>query len=368
MKKLLSRVNCIVCLMVLVAFAAPRVSAFAQASAPATAGPQKIILDTDIGDDIDDAFALALALSSHQVQLLGVTTAWGDTDLRAQLAERFLTQTGHSEIPVSVGPKTHASSIFTQARWARGFLEPAKGWPNAIDFILDTIRRNPGQVTLISIAPFSNVGALIDKDPATFRKLKRVVIMGGSIGRGYGDLGYLPNRGPSPEYNIAMDIPAAKKLFASGVPLYVMPLDSTQLKLDEVMRATLFSQGTPSTDALALLYQQWTASTLNPTPTLYDAMAVAEVIDPSICPTQPMRIQIDDRGYTRVEPGPANASVCLRSDADQFFHFYISLVLGESGSQVSKQSTPSPTALNFKAISPPRPVPSLIRMGLNQQR
>jgi inosine-uridine nucleoside N-ribohydrolase len=127
-----------------------------------------------------------------------------------------------------------------------------------------------------------------------------------------------------------MDIPAAKKLFASGVPLYVMPLDSTQLKLDEVMRATLFSQGTPSTDALTLLYQQWTSSTLNPTPTLYDAMAVAEVIDPSLCPTQPMHIRIDDQGYTRVDPGPPNANVCLRSDADRFFHFYIPMVLGKN--------------------------------------
>ena len=60
--------------------------------------------------------------------------------------------------------------------------------------------------------------------------------MGGSIRRGYGDLGYTPNKGPAPEYIILMDIPAAKNLFAAGVPLYVMPLDSTQLKLDEVMR------------------------------------------------------------------------------------------------------------------------------------
>jgi purine nucleosidase len=335
-KKFLSNVNCIASLMVLVAFSAPCRNVFAQAPKSAAVIPQKIILDTDIGDDIDDAFALALALSSHRVQLLGVTTAWGDTDLRARLAERFLRETGHGEIPVSAGPQTHASSVFTQARWAQASLKPAKGWPSAIDFILDAIRRNPGQITLISIAPFSNVGALIDKDPAVFRKLKRVVIMGGSIQRGYGDLGYLPNRGPSAEYNIQMDIPAARKLFASGVPLYVMPLDSTQLKLDEVMRTSLFSQGTPSTDALALLYQQWTASTLNPTPTLYDAMAVAEVIDPSLCPTQPMRIQIDDRGYTRAEPGAANANVCLQSDADRFFHFYIPLVLGESGSRVSK--------------------------------
>ena len=85
--------------------------------------------------------------------------------------------------------------------------------------------------------------------------------MGGSVRRGYEDLGYTPGSGPDPEYNILMDISSARKLFASGVPLYVMPVDSTQLKLDEVKRTILFSQGTPVTDALTLLYAQWTAST-----------------------------------------------------------------------------------------------------------
>lgn len=207
-------------------------------------------------------------------------------------------------------------------------------------FILNSIRKNPGQITLISIAPFSNVGALIDRDPVTFRKLKRVVIMDGSIYRGYGDLGYLPNRGPASEYNIRMDIPAAKKLFNSRVPLYVMPLDSTQLKLDEVKRDLLFSRSTPLTDTLALLYDQWTASTLNPPPTLFDAMAVAYVIDPSLCPTIPMHVIVDDKGYTRVEPGQANVQVCLQSDPDKFFNFYMHRVLN------NKLSPPQPASAN----------------------
>jgi purine nucleosidase len=290
-------------------------------------GVQKIILDTDIGDDLDDAFALALAETSPKLQLLGVTTAWGNTSLRAQLVERFLKQTGHGNIPVYAGPTTQARSPFTQARWAAAGPKPAGGWPEAVDFILDTIRRNPGQITLVSIAPFSNLGAVIDRDPATFRKVRRVVMMGGSVRRGYGDLGYLPDHGPDPEYNIAMDIPAAQKLFTSGVPLYVMPLDSTQLKLDEVLRNTLFSQDTPVTNALVSLYEEWTDSTQNPTPTLFDAMAVAATIEPSLCPTQPMHLMVDDRGYTRESPGAPNANVCLASDSDRFFHFYIPAVL-----------------------------------------
>jgi inosine-uridine nucleoside N-ribohydrolase len=304
-----------------------------QISAATSTAPVKVIIDTDIGDDVDDAFALALALSSDRVHVLGVTTAWGSTALRARLVERFFEETGHEGIPVAAGPKTEGPSApFTQARWAEQFPEPAKGWPNAIDFILDAIRRNPGEITLISLAPLSNVGALIEKDPATFRNLKRVVMMGGSIRQGYGDLGYLPDRGPSAEYNIKMDISAAKALFASGVPIEMMPLDSTQLKLDEVLRDVLFSQNTPVTKPLEELYREWSGFPGNLTPTLYDAMAVAVVMDPTLCPLTPMRVRVDDEGFTRVESGAPNAKVCLHSNADRFFHFYLPQVLRGSGS------------------------------------
>jgi len=288
---------------------------------------QKVIVDTDIGDDIDDAFALALAVSSPRLEVIGVTTAWGDTDLRARLAARLLKAMGRDEIPVAAGPRTHASSTFSQARWAAVEPEPAKGWPDATDFTLDAIRRNPGKITLIALSPFSNIGALIDRDAATFRKLKRVVLMGGSIHRGYGDLGYLPDHGPEPEYNVAMDVASSRKLFASGVPIAMMPLDSTQLKLDEVLRDTIFSQATPTTDALLSLYAEWSASSGNPTPTMYDPMAVAAAIDPALCPTQPMHLEIEDKGFTRPVQGAPNADVCLASDSDRFFHFYIPAVL-----------------------------------------
>lgn len=307
-------------------------------------GPQKVIFDTDIGDDIDDAFALGLLLSSPEVQVLGVTTDYGDTDLRARLVERYLCEVGRSDIPVAAGPKVPTKTPFTQARWAERY--PDQKWPDAIDFILGQIRKYPGQITLISVSPLSNIGTLIDRDPATFRKLKRVVIMGGSIRRGYGDLGYEPAHGPEPEYNILMDIPAAQKLFTSGVPLYVMPLDSTQLKLDETRRNVIFSQSKPLTDTLALLYHNWTASTLNPTPTLFDAMAAAYALQPDLCPTTPMHVVVDDQGFTREQPGPPNAQVCLQSDSDKFFHFYIHRILNES-------LEPSLTASNCKATELP---------------
>ena len=280
--------------------------------------PEKIIIDTDIGDDIDDAFAVALALRSPELQILGVTTTFGDTETRAKLADRLLGEAGRQDIPVAAGAPTPPKSTLTQRAYAESGHFARASHPAAVDFLREQIRRYPGEITLVAIGPLMNVGALIEKDPETFRKLRRVVMMGGSIERGYGDP-YAAPTPPQPEWNILNDIPSAQKLFAAGVPIYMMPLDSTQLKMDEVKRAFLFRQGTPLTDALTLLYHEWGQET----PTLFDPMTIAYILKPDLCPVQPMHIRVDEKGLTRPEPGTPNAEVCLHSDPEAFFRFYI---------------------------------------------
>jgi inosine-uridine nucleoside N-ribohydrolase len=288
----------------------------------ATAQPpiakQKVIVDTDIGDDIDDAFALALALRSPELQVLQIDSAYGDTDLRARLLEHFLHDAALPQVPVAEGVVTHSTNVFTQRAYAEQEAEPSQPYADAIGTSLDLIRNSPGQITLIAIAPLGNVGAMIDRDPATFRKLKRVVLMGGSIHRGYND-----SRTPEPEWNIKMDIGSARKLFASGVPIFVMPLDATNLKLDEARRQSVFRHDSPLTDQLAILYKEWGSKT----PTLFDAMAVAYAIDPALCPTTPLHLSVDHRGMTMSGDGAPNAQVCLKSSSDAFFHFYLPRLL-----------------------------------------
>ena len=302
---------------------------FAQSRAPATArtptAAEKVIIDTDIGDDIDDAFAVALAMRSPEVKILGITTTFGDTEKRAKLLDRLLGEVAHSDIPVAAGVPTPPETDFTQAKYAEGGHFAKASHTDAVALLLDEIRRNPGEITLVAIGPLMNVGAAIDKDAQTFRKLKRVVLMGGSIYRGYGDIGSGTPRGPEPEWNIKNDIPSAQKLFAAGVPLFVMPLDSTQLKMDAANRNFLFRQGTPLTDALTLLYHEWGQET----PTLFDPMTIAYIVAPTLCPVQPMHIRVDEKGFTRLDPASANttnapnAQVCLKSNPDDFFHFLI---------------------------------------------
>jgi inosine-uridine nucleoside N-ribohydrolase len=287
---------------------------------------QKVIIDTDIGDDIDDAFAVALALNSPELDILQINADFGNTSLRARLLERFLHAVHREDIPVAVGVRTAAPYDLTQRRYAERYPSDKVPSRDAVQATLELIRQNPGEITLIGIGPFVNIGAMIDRDPETFRKLKRVVIMGGSVNVGYfngSDAEYLHPPAAQPEWNVVRDIAGARKLFASGVPIFMMPLDATQLKLDEVKRQLLFRHDSPVTDQLVLLYSQWGQLT----PTLYDPMAVGFAIDPELCPVTPMRIRVDDQGYTRQEPGAPNANVCLKSDSGRFFDFYMPRLL-----------------------------------------
>jgi purine nucleosidase len=279
--------------------------------------PELAILDTDIGDDYDDATATALALNSPELQLLGITTPYGNTELRARLLDRFLAAVNRKDIPVAAGVPTPSTNVFTQAAYARQ--APERKHPDAAQFILGQIHAHPGQITLIAIGPLTNIQAAIERDPATFRKLRRVVMMGGSVYRGYGDA----KAPPVPEWNILCDPTGAKELLASGVPVFMLPLDSTQIPLDTTRREDVFSHGSPLTDQLTLLYHQWLAGTNGHplAPILYDSVAVAYSVRPDLCPTVPMHLEVDDKGLTRPVDGAPNVQVCLRADEKGFLDF-----------------------------------------------
>lgn len=301
---------------------------------PKTRPASKIIIDTDVGDDIDDAFALDLALTSPELNILGISAAWGDTSLRARMLDRMMCETGHIGIPIQAGPTTKSKAVFSQAPWAREGIERPHG--DAVSFLLEQINRYPGEITLLAIGPLTNIGAAIDRDPTTFRKLKRVVMMGGSIYRGYSDSESTAPHGPDAEYNIASDPASAQKLFRSGVPIFLMPLDSTELKFDKDKRASLASVSTPMTDTLLVLIAEWSRTTQHATPTLFDPVAAAYAVDPTSCPTTSLHIEIDEKGYTRVTPGTSNAQVCLEPQQEAFFKLLMPRLLNQrfAGEQV----------------------------------
>ena len=294
--------------------------AFAVTSLSAAPSRVPIILDTDIGTDIDDAFALALIINSPELELLGVTTVAGDTQARARLAAKLLWVAGGTwrKVPVYAGEPGKPQPI-EQTRWANGFTSPALHMSGAVDFMKTEINRRPGKVTVIAIGELTNVADLLKSDPAMATKIKLIALMGGSIARGYG-----PDSKPEAEWNIKSNPEAAQRVFSSRVPLLMAPLDVTDmLQLDAHDRRTIFTHHTPLTNALAILYHLWGKET----PTLFDPMAVAMLIHPSVCETQQLAIEVDARGFTRVVEGKAaNATVGMKTDPKKFFEFYVSRV------------------------------------------
>lgn len=299
------------------------------------AGPveaaEKVVVDLDLGDDIDDAFALGLLLVSPKFDVVGISTAWGDTPLRVRMAQRFVHEFGRDGIPIAQGIVTPNATLFSQARWAMRWPLDGRSVRGAVDLLLDAASRDPGQVTLLALGPLTNVAAALRQDPGRFRQFRRIVWMGGSVRRGYGRAQYAAPTAPMSEYNAIADVGAAQAVLASGLPIVLFPLDATLVQLDDVHRRELFAHGSAETDALTLLYHQWSsadapwASTI---PTLFDVVPVATMIDARICPLQPMRLAVEPDGRTVVVDGAPNVQVCLASDHARVIDLMMSRLLG----------------------------------------
>jgi inosine-uridine nucleoside N-ribohydrolase len=276
-----------------------------------------VLFDTDIGTDIDDAYALALLLRSPELELVGVTTVSGDAVARARLAAKLLAVEGGAAatIPVYAGTST-ATQYMTQTEWAAGFSSPALHTDGGVAFMRAQIEARPGQLTVIAVGELTNVAALLASAPGIAGKIKRIALMGGAIRRG-GE----PGSKPQPEWNIKSNAAAARAVFTSGVPLLVGPLDATaDLKLTPAHRVRLFTRGTPLTDALAALDYIWTHTNTwkGTTPILFDLLPIAALHEPAIATFESLHVVVEADGLTREVAGrPANAQVAVASDAER---------------------------------------------------
>jgi inosine-uridine nucleoside N-ribohydrolase len=274
-----------------------------------------VLLDTDIGTDIDDAYALALILRSPELELLGVTTVSGDAVARARLAAKLLAVEGGAaaNVPVYAGTSTAAQYI-AQTEWATGFTSPALRTDGGVAFLRQQLEARPGELTLIAVGELTNVAALLTSSPGIGRKIKRIALMGGAVRRGS-----RPGSPALPEWNIKSNAAAAKVVFESGVPLIVAPLDATaDLKLTPEHRVRLFARGTPLTDALASLDYVWrhTNTWKGEMPILFDLLPIAALYDPGIASFDALHLVVEADGLTREVAGrPANAQVAVTSDA-----------------------------------------------------
>ncbi len=241
------------------------------AAAPAQQAPVRVILDTDIGTDIDDAWALGLAMTSPEFELLAVTITDGDTAARARIACKLLYTVDRSSVPVAVGrPTLPPKGVDYQLTWAEEFTAKRPVSLPAAQLIVDTVRRFPNQVTLVAVGPLQNVADALRLEPRLPALVKRVVLMSGSI------RGSAWNPAPVPEWNVVRAIADAQLVYAAGFPLTTVPLDSTSyVQLKDEERERLRARATPLTRSLEALYRLWLDGPSRRM-TLHDQLAVAE--------------------------------------------------------------------------------------------
>ena len=300
--------------------------------------PQKIIIDTDPGQD--DALAILLALASPELDVLGITVVAGNVPLHWTLknALKVCELAGKPHARVFAGcsrPMVRALVTAEHVHGRTGLDGPDLPEPtmpvqaqHAVDFIIDEIARQPaGEVTLCTLGPLTNVALALQRAPEMAQRVKQIVMMGGGFSEG-------GNITPAAEFNIYVDPHAAQVVFASGVPLVVMPLDVTHQVLTTRQRiAAIGALGTPVAKATVELLEfferydeQKYGSDGGP---LHDPCVIAYLLKPELFQGRACNVAIEcgselTMGMTvvdwwHVSNRPDNATVMRQVDADGFF-------------------------------------------------
>ena len=189
----------------------------------------RLVLDTDIGTDVDDCLALAVVLGSPELSLEGVTCVYGNVLLRTRMVRKLLRLAGRDDVPVMAGaglPLLRRRPVYWAGHEGDGLLAPsdealAPAPEHAVDFLVRTVMENPGQIHLLAIGPLTNVALAFGREPRLPQYLAQLTVMGGAI-RGPDSLGL-----PYAEHNIVCDPDAAHVVLTAGAPTTLVPLDVT---------------------------------------------------------------------------------------------------------------------------------------------
>jgi purine nucleosidase len=285
----------------------------------------KILLDTDIGTDVDDAVALAYLLSHPDCKLLGITTVTGEAEKRASLAS-VLCKAAGKDIPIYPGADHPIQGPQRQPIAQQAAVLPR--WPHetdfpkgrAIDFLADTIRAHPGEVTLLTIGPLTNAGILFSTYPDVPELLAGLVMMGGNFDEAGPEAGRI-------EWNVAGDPFASEIVYKTRVRLHrSLGLNVTQkvmMSADEVRRNFTAPLLRPVLDMAEI----WFAG-FYPFITYHDPLAAATVFEPDLCSYKQGTVRVenvDKPGKTIWQSDGSDAphQVAMTVDVDRYFdHFF----------------------------------------------
>lgn len=299
---------------------------------------ERVILDTDIGDDIDDAFALYLLLQEKRAKLLGVTTVFRNARQRAKMAS-FLISTFKKKVPVYAGcdepliakvknlipPEIQAKE--TKDKFGKyyipqfmGFMEDAHiEEKHAVDFIIESIHKYPQEVTIFGIGPLTNIAMAIRKDPSIVPLIKEIRIMGGD-----------PTNINIKEWNIFCDPEAAHIVFDTKVPIYEVGLNVTlKCQLTQEYRDILTNIHDDRFTLLTKMMEKWFKHYEFTIPVMHDPLAVATMFG-DFCEFEKLPLTVglenEKRALTYCDKIGNDVYSAKKVNVDAFFKYFIKTI------------------------------------------
>ena len=258
----------------------------------------KLLIDTDIGDEIDDALALYFAMREGY-EIIGITTVYKNTDERARITKRLLKLygNGYEKVPVYAGHGTPLAEVPTEYPHTCHFHDellkdeysPDGDSDAAIDFIIDSCERYSEELVIVAIGPFTNIAKAIEKNRNAVNKAGKVVIMGGAYYRQYAD------------WNVMCDVESADIMFRSLDNLECVGADVTHQTLlcKKEHEAMLNCKNDAAAIEIAELIRLWSVVNPDRYPTLHDPLAIYYAVHPEVCEVEAQRIAVLTDGYAR---------------------------------------------------------------------
>lgn len=301
---------------------------------------KKIIIDTDIGSDVDDAIAITLALKSPELKVEGITTVYGNTILRSQIALKLLELMGIDDVPVAAGiekPLLREREVWWAGHEGKGILTDSDKNlkpidKHAVDFLVEKILENPGEITLVTIGPLTNIAAAIIKEPKIIENVKEIIMMGG-VARIFDNAPELPYI----EHNIKCDPEAASVVFNSGIPITMVGLDVTlKVPINRSHLQKIKDVGTDLTDTLVRLIEIWWNFLKSDSSCMHDPLALSYCIKPEFLETVNCKVIVETQGkhtvgQTIVIPDKdSNVKVACGVDSENFIEFLMDRICSKN--------------------------------------
>ena len=278
-----------------------------------------VIFDTDICDDIDDTWALALLLQSPEFDVKLITTAVRNTPSKAKVVAKFLKTVGRTDIPIGIGVQ-HNKDRHRQQAWIEDYelsSYPGKIYEDGIQALVDTIMKSRRKIKLVAVGPLPNIAAALEREPKIAKKAE-FVGMHGSIRLGYGG-----NKTPSAEYNVVAFVKEAQKVFTAPWDMTITPLDTCGIvQLKDQKYQKVLKNNSPLTNALMENYRAWHKQGIrngnkdlseaeldkrvdqkcnSSSSTLFDTVGIYLAMSTELVKMEKLPIIVTDDGHTKID-------------------------------------------------------------------